>query len=157
MNQELRHIMTHGKLCDSITVDEGVLHIQFSEDRMLECVDPMVKLGNYRDGAWWEKMHDGRVFFWAQARRFYQIREKLGMIWPKNDGRWNWVRYKSKYQGDWRPGQGTSNYPKAHHTDEPSPEEQARLQVTGGWACWPGWDGTCDDTAERNLKAGELL
>ena len=93
--------MIQGKLCDSITVDQGVLHIEFSDDTMLECVDPTAKLGNFNGGAWWEKMHDGRIVFWVRARRFYNLREKLGMIWPKNDGRWNWARYESKYQGDW--------------------------------------------------------
>jgi len=158
MNEELKHLMTSGKLCHSITVDQGVMHIQFCAGGMWERVDPTAKLGNYRNDSWWEVMIDGRIVFWVQARRFYNLREKLGMIWPKNDGRWNWVRYESKYQGDWQPGQGVTDYPKAYHTDEPPPEEQAELQVLDGWTCWPGWDGTLyDDTAERNLKAGELL
>jgi hypothetical protein len=34
------------------------------------------------------------------------MHEKLGQVWKKNDGRWNWIRHKSHYQGDWKAGQG---------------------------------------------------
>jgi len=113
--------MIQGKLCDSISVDGGVLHIQFSDGTTAERVDPTAPLGTYRGEAQWSQVKN-RIHYLVKARKGFTLHEKLGQVWKKNDGRWAWVRHKSRYQGDWKEGQGVVQS-----------ETEAQLQVEKGW------------------------
>ena len=58
----------------------------------------------------------------AAARKDSTLIEKLGQIWAKNDGRWVWVRHRSKYQGQWLEGQGVVDS-----------KQEAASKVVEGW------------------------
>jgi hypothetical protein len=92
--------MKDGKLCNSIKVSGGVLRIKFSDGGLSERIDCGTELGTYKGGARWEMKND-RLRYMVTIREGYQTVEKLGQVWPKKDGRWNWVRSVSKFQAGW--------------------------------------------------------
>lgn len=50
------------------------------------------------------------------------FREILGRVKEKNDKRWEWWRWSSKYHKNWRTGQGVEKT-----------REEAEKQVLNGW------------------------
>ena len=86
------------KLCQSISIDGGILTFEYLDGTVEERVDKTAKLSTYRNQTWWKAQGD-RFWYTVTARKNSSLVEKLGQIWKKNDDRWVWVRHKSKYQG----------------------------------------------------------
>lgn len=122
MKKAHEHLMKHGKLCDRVSGDSGVIRFEFCDGTIAERVDSIEPLGDYRDGTeWW--IRPGKMSYTAVIRAGYDTIEILGTVWPKNDGRWNWIRRKSKFQGSWKEGQGVT-----------ATKEEAITQVEKGWS-----------------------
>ena len=113
--------MIQSKLCDRVTADAGAVRLEFSDGTMSERVDPTTPLGRYIGEAGW-KYQRSRTHYLVKVRPGFTLHEKLGQVWKKNDGRWNWIRHKSRYQSGWKEGQGVAES-----------ETKARLQVEKGW------------------------
>jgi hypothetical protein len=112
------------KLCQSISIDGGILTFEYLNGTVEEKVDKTAELSTYKGKTWWRN-RDGRYWFMVAARADSTLIEKLGQIWKKNDGRWVWVRHKSKYQGRWSAGQGVAA----------SKQEAANKVVEGWYVC----------------------
>ena len=113
------------KLCESVSVDGGILTIEYLDGSIEERVDPTAELGTFKDKTWWSlRWSKGSDRFWymVAARKDSTLVEKLGQIWVRNDGRWVWVRHQSKYQGRWSEGQGVVDS-----------KQEATSKVMEGW------------------------
>jgi len=114
--------MIQGKRCDRVTADAGAVRYEFSDGTLVERVNPALPLGTYRGEAWWSPVKN-KMHYLVKVRPGFTTHEKLGQVWSKNDGRWNWIRHKSRYQNDWKEGQGVA-----------FTQGEALSQVEEGWS-----------------------
>lgn len=113
--------MIQGKLCDHVTTDAGAVRYEFSTGTVIERVDPTLPLGTYKTEARWHH-RPSQSYYFARIREGFTTVEKLGKVWTKNDGRWNWLRHGSRFQIVWKAGQGVV-----------MTKAEAILEVEKGW------------------------
>jgi hypothetical protein len=123
MNKELRHLMTHGKLCQRVATDAGAIRYEYADGTTTERVDQSVPLGTYKEGARWHHQQLEKSFYFAKVREGFATSECLGRVGPKNDGRWDWIRHAGRFQGGWTAGQGVA-----------MTQDEAISQVEEGWS-----------------------